>query len=215
MLSLLTLCRPLILASSSPRRAALLRQAGVPFRVIAPHVTEAPPAPGQEVRDWALSLAIEKARALPPTGGEALVLGVDTVVLLPRALPTSPYDPLLDGCPVSVLGKPADADDARRMLQALSGREHVVLTAYALLALPEGELVTEAVTTRVMFRSLSLAEIDAYVATGEPLDKAGAYGIQERGAVLISYIAGDYCSVVGLPLARVWENLQRWTVTEQ
>jgi septum formation protein len=153
--------------------------------------------------------ALDKARAaaagLPDT--PTLLLGADTVVLLPVDDPTAPR---YDDTPVAVLGKPVGAADARHILRRLAGQEHLVLSAFALLPHPSGEPIIDAVATRVRFRPLTDAEIAAYVATGEPLDKAGAYGIQERGAILIESIAGDYNTVVGLPLTRLWERLAPW-----
>lgn len=131
--------------------------------------------------------ALAKARTVAARhGGEdVVVLGADTIVVL-------------DG---EVLGKPVDAAAAAVMLRRLSGRTHVVVTAYAVVDVRSGDEVVRSVETAVTFRSLADAEIDAYVATGEPLDKAGAYGIQGRGAVLVERIDGDYFTVVGLPLA--------------
>lgn len=203
------LTRPLILASASPRRADLLAQIGVPCRVLPAEIEEPPPAPGEDVRAWACAMAAAKARAVAPRLAEpALILGADTMVLLP-AREDDPMGqlPRLRGLPVHVLGKPADAAEARSMLQALSGRTHVVLSAFALYRHPEAQLETDAVETTVTFRPLSSRDIEAYLATGEPLDKAGAYGIQGRGAVLIDRIDGDYATVVGLPLSRLWEQL--------
>jgi septum formation protein len=200
--------RPLILASASPRRAELLRQVGVPFTVLPAHVEEPPPAAGQDVLAWARQAALDKARAaVPHLTAPALVIGADTVVLAPAE---DAGHPCLHAAPVRVLGKPADDADARAMLRALSGREHTVVSAFALLAHPEDKWVSEAVETRVCFRILTDAEIAAYVATGEPRDKAGAYGIQGQGAVFVEGITGDYYTVVGLPLARVWQRLLFW-----
>jgi len=154
---------------------------------------------------WAQHAALAKARAsaaqLPPD--PALVLGADTVVVAPY----HGAGPSLHQQTVCVLGKPRDAGDACAMLRMLSGREHVVLSAFALVTHPAGHAHTEVVETRVRFRSLSAAEIAEYLATGEPLDKAGAYGIQGRGAVLVEEIVGDYYTVVGLPLTRLWQAL--------
>ncbi|HOF89178.1 MAG TPA: Maf family protein [Armatimonadota bacterium] len=200
--------RPLVLASASPRRAELLRQIGLDFRRLPAHTAESPPAPGQEVLAWAQQAALDKARAaLPALDAPALVLGADTVVLAPA---DDPALPRLHGGPVRVLGKPGDAADARAMLRALSGREHTVVSAFALVEYPEGREITDAVATRVRFRPLTDGEIGAYVATGEPLDKAGAYGIQGLGAVLVESITGDYSTVVGLPLTRLWQRLAPW-----
>jgi septum formation protein len=170
--------RRLILASASPRRRELLSQIGVVFDVDAAHVDE-----GDDPR----VNAVEKARAVAARhrGEDAVVLGADTEVVL-------------DG---SVLGKPGGEAHAREMLRRLSGRSHAVVTAYALVDCTTGRELVRSVETDVTFRHLTDDDIDAYVATGEPLDKAGAYGIQGRGAVLVDRIDGDYFTVVGLPLA--------------
>jgi septum formation protein len=170
--------RRLILASASPRRRELLSQIGVVFDVDAAHVDE-----GDDPR----VNAVEKARAAAARhrGEDAVVLGADTEVVL-------------DG---SVLGKPGGEAHAREMLRRLSGRSHAVVTAYALVDCTTGRELVRSVETEVTFRHLTDDDIDAYVATGEPLDKAGAYGIQGRGAVLVDRIDGDYFTVVGLPLA--------------
>jgi septum formation protein len=170
--------RRLILASASPRRRELLSQIGVVFDVDAAHVDE-----GDDPR----VNAVEKARAAAARhrGEDAVVLGADTEVVL-------------DG---SVLGKPGGEAHAREMLRRLSGRSHAVVTAYALVDCTTGRELVRSVETDVTFRHLTDDDIDAYVATGEPLDKAGAYGIQGRGAVLVDRIDGDYFNVVGLPLA--------------
>jgi septum formation protein len=205
-----TLIRPLVLASASPRRRELLAQLGLQVRVLPGGHEESPPAPGEDILRWVRTAALDKARAatmlLPPTDA-ALVVGADTAVLLPTGDDRAPR---WRGRTVTVLGKPRDAGEARRMLRALSGRAHLVVSAFALLAHPEGEAVIDAVATRVVFRALTAPEIDAYVDSGEPLDKAGAYGIQGLGAVFVDKIVGDYYTVVGLPLARLWTALSPW-----
>lgn len=205
----ISLTRPLVLASASPRRAELLAQLRAPFTVAASHIDEPPPAESQEVGEWARQIALDKARAAVPLlqSDTALIIGADTVVLV---YSWEDRLPVLDHVCVQVLGKPRDADDARRMLRLLSGQTHVVLSAFALLAHPEGTVVTEVVETEVRFRDLSDDDIEEYVASGEPLDKAGAYGIQGLGAVLVDAIDGDYFTVVGLPLARLWQALSPW-----
>ena len=176
---------PLVLASASPRRRELLALLGLPYEIAPADVDESlhdhlPPA------ERARRLAEEKACAVSRRRPEALVIGADTLVAL---------DP-------HVLGKPRDEEEARSMLALLSGCAHEVLTGLALAV--RGEPVCgDVVATEVRFRSLSHAEIDAYVATGEPMDKAGAYAIQGRGAILIEGIRGDYPNVVGLPLTRL------------
>lgn len=175
----------LFLASRSPRRAELLRTLGVAFRVLDVEVDETP-RPGEPPADYVQRLACEKARAgrAAAGGGAAPVLAADTTVVV-------------DG---AVLGKPADAADARRMLERLAGRAHEVFTGVA-LADARGDLRCIVARTRVRFRALSPREIAAYAASGEPLDKAGAYGIQGLGGALVAGIDGSYSNVVGLPLA--------------
>lgn len=182
----------LILASASPRRAALLESAGIAFDRCAVAIDESP-LPGELPEACVLRLAEEKARqAARGREGSALVVGADTVVLL-------------DG---RVMGKPASEEEARLMLRRLSARTHRVLTGVAVLRLPEGVVRRAAETTAVTFCPLSDSEIDAYVATGEPRDKAGAYGIQERASRFVTRIEGCYFNVVGLPLARVYALLR-------
>jgi len=176
---------PLVLASASPRRRALLGHLGYPFATCTVAVDESPLS-GEAVPATVLRLARAKAAAARAGRPEAVVIGADTVVEV-------------EG---TALGKPADATDAARMLAALAGREHRVWTAVAVLG-PGGRQAVEAAVTRVWFRPMATDEIAAYVATGEPLDKAGAYGIQERGAAFVERIEGDYFTVVGLPLCRL------------
>lgn len=190
--------RPLVLASASPRRADLLTQVGIDYEVRIASVPEDADVPGADPAEVAQAHARDKALHVADQVPGRLVLGADTVVVL-------------DG---RVLGKPEDAGDARRMLRALSGRGHDVITAVAVAASYEyrGEpgaelLALEHETTQVQFRDLSEDEIDAYVASGEPMDKAGAYGIQGRGALLVRRIDGCYFNVVGLPVSRTCELL--------
>jgi len=188
------LSRPLVLASASPRRAALLRQVGLPFDVRVSDVAEEAEEAGRGPEAVALEHARRKALAVARELPGRLVLGADTVVVLGA----------------EVLGKPAGPDEARGMLRALSGREHEVITAVAIaIVASDGArvLAEHAEHTRVTFRALSDGEIERYVAGGEPLDKAGAYGIQGHGALLVSQIDGCYFNVVGLPLSRTWEML--------
>jgi septum formation protein len=175
----------LILASASPRRRHLLAALGVAFTVLPVDVDERPRA-GEEPAAFARRMADEKARvALRVRAG--WVLGADTIVEL-------------DGC---IFGKPLDSTDASAMLARLSGRAHVVRTAVTFLA-PNGDTAERTlVTTEVSFRPLDTAAIAAYVATREPLDKAGAYAIQGEGAHLVDRIVGSYTNVIGLPLPEV------------
>ncbi len=177
----------MILASASPRRSELLRAAGIAFEQRPAQVDERV-LPEEAARDYVLRLAEAKARAAWRRG--ELTLGADTAVAV-------------DG---GILGKPADADDAKRMLRLLSGRAHCVLTGVALF---DGGSAKRAVEeTRVFFRSLSAAEIEEYAASGEPADKAGAYGIQGAASKFVERIEGCYFNVVGLPVARVYGMLR-------
>jgi len=181
---------PVILASASPRRAALLRQAGILFVTVPSAVEDDTPTPGVDAIAHVQQAALAKARGAASQVGEGLVIGADTLVVL-------------EG---EALGKPRDPEDAARMLRRLAGRTHQVVTGVALVEVSAGierRASTRHERTTVTFRDLSDDDIQAYVATGEPLDKAGAYGIQGRGALLVSGIEGCYTNVVGLPLARL------------
>src|SRR6185503_13409497 len=172
----------LILASASPRRSALLAGLGLEFTVRATHIDETPRA-GEEPAAVVERLAREKAAAARPAAGE-LAIAADTEVAI-------------DG---AVLGKPADEADAARMLRLLAGREHEVLTGVALVDGSTGRTTSGVERTLVAFASMSEREIDWYVQSGEPLDRAGAYAIQGRVALFITTIDGNYPNVVGLPL---------------
>jgi septum formation protein len=184
----------IVLASESPRRLELLRSLGLIVEVAASGYAELP-LPGVSPAGLASHHAIEKLRAaleLQRRPLDAPVLAADTVVDL-------------DG---TALGKPFDLRDAARMLESLSGREHVVHTAFALAVPGVEQWVRERSSTRVRFYRLEAREIADYLATGEPLDKAGAYGIQGRAASLVEAIEGDFYTVMGLPLARVVRTLR-------
>jgi septum formation protein len=179
----------LILASSSLRRAEILRNAGIAFEVRAPQVEEAR-QPNEAVEKMVARLAEAKARASAESSGEgkpAIIIGADTAVELGG----------------QIFGKPRDAADAREMLAALSGRTHYVLTGLWVLRLPEGATRSAVESTAVAFAPLDQSEIEAYVASGEPFDKAGGYAIQGRAGRYIPRIEGCYFNVVGLPLARL------------
>lgn len=181
--------RPVVLASGSPRRRELLAQMGVTeFEILPAKGEETAPA-GMEPAALVRRLALQKAEEVFALRPEATVIGADTIVVL-------------DG---EVLGKPGDRADAVSMLSRLSGRSHQVYTGVAVLS---GESkVTHAECTQVEFRALTAAEIGAYVDTGEPMDKAGAYGIQGKACVFIRGIRGDYYNVVGLPVCALHEIL--------
>ncbi|HUG42139.1 MAG TPA: Maf family protein [Longimicrobiales bacterium] len=175
----------LVLASASPRRRQLLAQLGLVVEVRPAHVDETA-LPGEDPASHVERLAREKAATVAAEAEDALVVGGDTVVVV-------------DG---EMVTKPADRTDAVAMLLRLQGREHRVDTGVALAA-PGGRTVSAVVSARVRFRGFDRATAEAYVATGEPLDKAGSYGIQGYGAVLVEEIRGDYFAVMGLPVARV------------
>jgi septum formation protein len=185
----------LILASKSPRRAEILRQAGFAFDVHATHVDETR-RPRESPRHHVQRLAHMKARLVAEHRKRkkrpAIVIGADTVVLAQGKL----------------LGKPSDVKEARRMLALLSGRTHQVLTGLSILRVPEGTELHHVETTRVRFLKLSKDDIDDYIATGEPFDKAGAYGIQGIGGRFVASIEGCYFNVMGLPVSRVWSMLR-------
>jgi septum formation protein len=181
----------LILASASERRANILRDAGIPFTVLSSGVDETP-IPGENAHDLVQRLATAKAELVAARAvGPAIVIGADTVVLL-------------DG---HILGKPRTTDDARHMLEKLSGRTHSVVTGVALIRLPDAEHHSFIETTHVHFAGLSPDDLTRYLATGEPFDKAGSYAIQGRGGRYIPRIEGCYFNVVGLPLARLHQSL--------
>jgi len=179
----------LVLASRSPRRSEILRQAGIPFTVRPVEVDETP-RDGESPRAYVERLALAKAMAVQ-AGPEETVLAADTTVTI-------------DG---AVLAKPADAADAGRMLALLSGRRHEVLTG---ICLRHGDsLIRDCASTAVWFRTLSAEEIAAYVASGEPEDKAGAYAIQGLASKFVERIEGCYFNVMGLPVSLVYGHLAR------
>jgi len=181
----------LILASTSPRRAEILHDAGFSFIVVASAVDETP-FPGESPSDHVQRLANAKAElAAARAVGPAIVLAADTVVTLEGR----------------IFGKPRSSDDARHMLETLSGRTHAVLTGVMLIRLPDAERRTFVESTLVHFAQLSAEEISRYLSTEEPHDKAGAYAIQGRAGRYIPRIEGDYFNVVGLPLSRVTQAL--------
>jgi septum formation protein len=183
-----------ILASASPRRRQLLSAAGIDFAAIESEVPEQHIA-GEPPRDYALRMARDKARAVSSRFPDAIVIGADTIVV----------------CESQILEKPADAADARRMLAMLSGRTHTVVTAFALVRTRQ-LLESWPVESLVTFRKLAEAEIEDYIATDEPFDKAGAYGIQGIGGGFIAYVEGSRDNVMGLPTERVVAALTRYGV---
>ncbi|PYT66642.1 MAG: septum formation inhibitor Maf [Acidobacteria bacterium] len=189
----------LILASASPRRAEILRDAGYHFTVLSSAVDETR-IPGEPPHDLVLRLAKAKADlAAARAAGPSILIAADTEVVL-------------DG---HIFGKPRSSDDARRMLEKLSGRTHSVLTGVSLIRLPDAERLSFVETTLVQFALLTDEEITRYLATGEPHDKAGAYAIQGYAARYIPRIEGCYFNVVGLPLARLQHALTELGWTEE
>jgi len=178
-----------VLASQSPRRSEILRQAGIEFTVRIADVDEAVIA-GETPEEYVQRLAVDKASAVPASPGE-IVLGADTTVVI-------------DG---EILAKPAGEADAVRMLTLLSGRRHDVLTGICLRR--GAKIVRDYATTGVVFAPLSEKEIETYVASGEPMDKAGAYAIQGLACKFVERIEGDYFNVMGLPISLVYRHLSR------
>lgn len=183
----------LILASGSPRRRELLTKMGYAFEICTPDVDEHVEG---HARDIVFELARRKARAAAAHYSQGIVIASDTLVSL-------------DGAP---LGKPANADEARRMLAALSGREHEVFTGVCVLDAGTGREEARAVRTGVTFRTLSPEEIDAYVATGEPMDKAGAYAIQGGAGSFVEVLEGEFENVMGFPVVEVKQMLEEFGI---
>jgi septum formation protein len=178
----------IVLASASPRRQELLKNAGIPFSVRPANLEEVR-RPNEDPRAFAERMAREKAEVVHESMPHACILGADTVVVVED----------------QVLGKPTSAPDAARMLRLLAGRQHQVITGVCLLGNGFEDVRSE--TTAVDFNPLTEDEIQHYISTGEPMDKAGAYGIQGLASRWISRIEGDYFNVVGLPVALVWGML--------
>ncbi len=189
---------PLILASSSPRRRELLQNLGIPFKVYPSNIEEK----AFNINDFekfALDMAKKKAGHVYSKLKDSWILGADTIVIV-------------DG---KLFGKPKDYDDAKNMLSTLSGKEHTVITSFCIID-PSGELSwAESVISKVNIRELSQEEIELYLATKEPFDKAGAYAVQGIGAFMIKSINGSYTNVVGLPICEVILALKRVKALER
>jgi septum formation protein len=181
----------LILASASPRRKEMLRMLGVEFAVVRSDVDENPHA-GESPEDFALRLSEAKARAVAVKRPGRWVLGADTIVTI-------------DG---ELLGKPRTADEARCMIRKLSGREHTVITAFSLVNSKRADSIRRAVSSQVRFKDVPDDELEWYVSTDEPYDKAGGYAVQGKAAVLVAEVRGSWTNVVGLPLCEVVEALK-------
>ena len=183
----------IILASTSPRRKELLQSVGIKFEVIAP-LSDESLLHNENPKDYALRLASEKAISVSQNlKGDFLIIGADTVVVVGD----------------EILGKPSNVEGARAILSKISGREHHVLTAFSISKAKNTIMHSEVVDTKVQVKTLEPDEIEGYIKTGEPMDKAGAYGIQGFGAFMIKGIEGSYTNVVGLPLVEVIEALKK------
>lgn len=196
---------PLILASNSPRRRELLALGGYQFTVSPADVDETP-LPGEDPRDYAVRTAEGKARAIAskvPAG--SIILSADTIVVHENPQTGKP----------EILGKPVDEADARRMLLQLRGRIHQVFTAVSVLRSSDGRMETDLCITDVPMRNYSDEEIDAYIATGDPMDKAGAYAIQHKGFHPAEDMQGCYSNVVGLPLCHAARTLLKFGIPPQ
>ncbi len=186
--------RPIILASASPRRQALLGSLGIYFEVIPATSKEPAPLPEETPAAYAERMARFKAKEIADKRPDAVVIGADTIVVQGQ----------------EILGKPRSKEDALRMLTQLSGGTHEVITGICIMHKMDKKNVHMSVSTRVVMPQRDEATLKAYIATGEPMDKAGSYAIQGVGGFLVSEIRGSYTNVVGLPLARILEVLVDW-----
>lgn len=188
--------KTIILASASPRRRELLALTGLKFRV---DVSDYEEDLGLNLKPHSLArrLSREKARAVAHKYRNAVIIAADTFIVIGKKL----------------LGKPHTEKEALRMLAALNGRSHAVITGYTVLDTATGKTVSGSVRTKVRFRKMTAAELRSYVKTGEPLDKAGAYAIQGLGSLLVKKIEGDYFNVIGLPLADLAETLKEFGIS--
>lgn len=185
-----------VLASASPRRKELLEKMGLQFSIVVSEADESTVSRDIPVNLYVQELALLKASATAKTllrNKKALIIAADTIVTL-------------DG---EILGKPDDEDGAKKMLSSLSGRTHEVYTGYCIMRISDGKTVCNSVKTEVKFKTLTEQKIRSYIESGEPMDKAGAYGIQGLGSMLIEKINGDYFNVVGLPVSALADTLEK------
>ena len=187
--------KTIILASASPRRKELLGKIGLKFEV-EPSNQEEVVSSGLEPRELAKEISLEKAQAVASSHQNAIVIAADTFGVFRG----------------KIVGKPRTEAEARKMLAMLSGRSHRVITGFTIIDTDSNKTLSRTVETRVYFRKLTPKEIDAYVKTGEPLGKAGAYAIQGLGSVIVEKIEGDYYNVIGLPLSALAESLKEFGV---
>ena len=187
--------KTIILASASPRRKELLEKINLKFEVDASDCEENID-PGLEPRKIVRQLSIQKAKTVEARHKNSIIIAADTVGVMGDR----------------ILGKPHTKNEARKMLHEISGKSHLVITGFSIIDTTTDKIVTRTVDTRVYIKKLTREEIDAYVKTGEPLDKAGAYAIQGRGAVMVEKIEGDYYNVMGLPLNALTEALKKFGI---
>ena len=186
----------IILASASPRRKELLEKLGLKFEVDASNCAEEID-PTLEPDELVRRISITKAKSVAQRHQDAVIIAADTIGVIGKKL----------------LGKPHTADEAGKMLAQISGKSHEVITGFTILDTVTNKIMTGTVSTKVYIKKLTRQEIAAYVQTGEPLDKAGAYGIQGRGAVIVEKIEGDYYNVMGLPLSALTEALKEFGIS--
>nr|HID60224.1 septum formation inhibitor Maf [Desulfobacterales bacterium] len=187
----------LILASLSPRRRYLLEQAGLKFKVVSSKIDETQGL-GSSPQDYVRSIAEAKATNVARAYPESWVIGADTIVLVDN----------------TILGKPVSVGEARDMLTKLSGKMHSVLTGYCICCLKQNQFFSDVVRTNILFKELTKEEIEWYIRSGEPFDKAGAYAIQGKGGSFVKRVEGSYTNVVGLPVCEVLEFLTREVVSK-
>jgi len=185
----------IILASASPRRVELLEKIGLRFKV-EPSNYEEDMHSELEPHEFARKISLEKAEAVASKHKNAIVIAADTIIVFGS----------------KILGKPHTENEARKMLETINGKSHSVITGFSIIDTGKNKTLSKSVETKIHVRKLTLAEIDAYVKSKEPLDKAGAYAIQGLGAVIVEKIEGDYFNVVGLPLSALTEALKEFGI---
>jgi len=188
--------KKIVLASKSPRKKELLKQFGIKFTVDVSNIEEKV-NPKLEPKQVAKQLSLIKAKDVARRHEDAIIIAADTFVVLDN----------------EIIGKPKSEGDAKKILKKLSNKPHLVMTGFTVIDTKTGRTITKSVETKVYFKKLTTNEIDNYVKSGEPLDKAGAYGIQEKGAIFIEKIEGDYSNVIGLPIFKLMETLKEFGVS--
>ena len=187
--------KEVILASASPRRKELLEKIGLRFKVVPSNYEEDIPL-GLEPHEFAQKISLEKARVVASKHQNVIVIAADTFIVFGG----------------QIFGKPHSEKEARKMLETINGRQHSVITGFTIMDTDTNKALSKSVETRVYIRKLASNEIDAYVESKEPLDKAGAYAIQGLGSVIVEKIEGDYFNVIGLPLSALTESLKAFGV---